>query len=203
MKRAVFYIDGFNLYHALPSDKHKWLDLSQLATQIVANTEHVTNICYFTALCSWNMGKRSRHQNLIDIYKDLGIEVILGRFKEVTVACNKAVSYRFCDHQYQRHAEKQTDVNIAIRMLKDAYEDKVDRAYLLSHDSDLIPVLKSIQSLGVQTMLLFPPNTQNVDEFKSISFFRKLKNSDYDNAILPNPMQLSDGRIMKCPCEWQ
>ena len=99
--------------------------------------------------------------------------------------------------------KKQTDVNIAIRMLKDAYEDKVDRAYLLSHDSDLIPALKSIQSLGVQTMLLFPPKTQNVDEFKSISFFRKLKNSDYDNAILSNPIELSDGRIMQCPCEWQ
>ena len=203
MNRAAFYIDGFNLYHSFTSNRHKWLDIKKLAHNIVSSKERIVNICYFSALCTWDADKCARHQNLIDIYNDFGVDITLGRFKKVDATCNKKISYRFCDHRYQRHSEKQTDVNIAIRMLKDAYEDKIERAYLLSHDTDLIPAVKAIQSLGVKTMFLFPPETQNAEEFKSIGMFRKLKESDYDNAILPDKIILSDNRTIERPVQWR
>ena len=53
-KRAMFYVDGFNLYHSiknLKDDKLKWLSLAQIAQMLIPKKdEKVVGIKYFSAL---------------------------------------------------------------------------------------------------------------------------------------------------------
>ena len=54
MKRSMFFVDGFNMYHALDEDpafhKYKWLDLDALARCIsIPPYEDIQNVRYFTA----------------------------------------------------------------------------------------------------------------------------------------------------------
>ncbi len=46
MKKVAFFIDGFNLYHAINDDerykKYKWLDLNSLAKKFITHDESIT-----------------------------------------------------------------------------------------------------------------------------------------------------------------
>lgn len=44
-----------------------------------------------------------------------------------------------------RPEEKQTDVNVAIHMVADAYEDNCDQQVLVSNDSDYVPSVQMVR----------------------------------------------------------
>jgi len=54
------------------------------------------------------------------------IEVILGAFRAMDRTC------RTCHKTYQTYEEKQTDVNIAIKLLETAVLDEWDIAFIVS-----------------------------------------------------------------------
>ena len=66
INRVSFFIDGFNVYHALDDyksfHKYKWLDYSALAKCFVSSKEIITDIFYFTAYAEWDLDKKARHQ---------------------------------------------------------------------------------------------------------------------------------------------
>ncbi len=51
--RVSFFIDGFNVYHALEDDKSfhefKWLDYSALVKCYITSNKIISEIYYFTA----------------------------------------------------------------------------------------------------------------------------------------------------------
>ena len=49
--------------------------------------------------------------------------------------------------------EKGVDVQIAVEMIRFAFQNKYDVAYLLSSDSDLIPAVKEVKNLERGCML--------------------------------------------------
>lgn len=49
------------------------------------------------------------------------------------------------DHQYH---EKGVDIQLAVNLLRGAYRDEYDKAFLVSSDSDLLPAITEVQSLG-------------------------------------------------------
>jgi len=66
MKRILFFVDGFNVYHALDDDpkyhKYKWLDYSNLVKRFVSKQDQIVDVFYFTAYAHWNPQKMARHQ---------------------------------------------------------------------------------------------------------------------------------------------
>jgi len=50
MKRILFFIDGFNVYHALDDDpkynKYKWLDYFNLAKRFVSKQDQIVGIFF-------------------------------------------------------------------------------------------------------------------------------------------------------------
>lgn len=46
--------------------------------------------------------------------------------------------------------EKGVDIQIAVDMLINTYENKINRIFLVSSDTDLIPAIKQVQKLGKQ-----------------------------------------------------
>ena len=68
-KRAVVYIDGFNLYSGMMDKgwgKYRWLDLGKLAREITPGGFNLVSLKYFTSRIRGNQDKRQRQQNYIN-----------------------------------------------------------------------------------------------------------------------------------------
>jgi uncharacterized LabA/DUF88 family protein len=142
--RVQFYIDGFNLYHALlklRDDKVKWLDLELLCHRIIApRSELIEKIYYFSAYADWLPGPLVRHKEYIKALEARGIVCVMGHFKKKSRECFK------CGAKWTGHEEKETDVSIGITLLNDAHKNRFDRAYLVTRDSDLMPAVKMVRT---------------------------------------------------------
>lgn len=134
MTRAALYIDGFNLYHALDNLKQphlKWVNLWALGRRMLLDpAEELYLVRYCTAIKRGDPSKVARHTEYITALEFNGVEVHKGHFITDQVDCRK------CEHVWDKPQEKETDVNIAVHLIDDAYQDMFDVAYLLTSDSD-------------------------------------------------------------------
>ncbi|MDP2691206.1 MAG: NYN domain-containing protein [bacterium] len=143
MRKVIAYIDGFSLYHALHDLRKpylKWLNLWDLMESLLHEDEELISVFYFSAFATWRKDSVKRHKVYVQALENTGTTPIMGHFKQKIRSCKK------CRDQWIDHEEKETDVNIAISMLRDAYEERFDRAVIVTSDSDLVPVIKAINS---------------------------------------------------------
>jgi len=98
--------------------------------------------------------------------------VTYGHFLSKTVKCYN------CQQSCPTHEEKKTDVNIAVSLLEDAYDDQYDVAILLSGDSDLAPPVRAVQARfpSKRIVVAFPPRRNSselrADRLRSIRIRR-------------------------------
>jgi uncharacterized LabA/DUF88 family protein len=142
MTAVSFYIDGFNLYHALlefRDDRAKWLDLRALCGRLIRpKSENIVALYYFSAYADWLPGPMRRHQEYVKGLRATGVTCVMGHFKKKDRRCFS------CNATWIAHEEKETDVSIGITMLNDAYKNVYEKAYLVTRDSDLMPTVKMI-----------------------------------------------------------
>lgn len=132
MSKIVCLIDGFNLYHSLHSPrnyhKYKWLDLTSFVKKFIGSKDNIIGIYYFTALAVWSPDKVRKHKLFIRAQELNGVEVIYGEFRRRDKKC------RLCNKQYQTFEEKQTDVNIAVKLMELTISGEYDKAIIFSGD---------------------------------------------------------------------
>jgi uncharacterized LabA/DUF88 family protein len=73
------------------------------------------------------------------------------------------------------YEEKETDVNIAISMIKDAAQDVYDTAILVSGDTDLRPVVATVKQLR--------PNKRIVVAVPRVAIAREVKESSQRSLV--------------------
>ena len=132
-KRAAFYIDGFNLYHAVDNLKRpylKWLNLKSLARAIAPRSEAVKRVVWCSAVRQQSKHKIKRHEDYMAALKAQGVICRMGHFVHATDGCNS------CGHNWQLSVEKQGDVNLALSIAADAEDDLFDICYLVTADGD-------------------------------------------------------------------
>ncbi|MCX7726646.1 MAG: NYN domain-containing protein, partial [Chitinispirillaceae bacterium] len=101
--------------------------------------------------------------------------------------------------------EKETDVNIAIKLFEEAIKDTYDIAMIISSDSDLLPALRAVKrnypnkSFGV----IIPPLRQAELLKKEADFYRKIKFKHLKSCRLPERIDLGDGKTLDCPEKWR
>ena len=137
-RRVIAYIDGFNLYHAiadLGESSLKWVNLWSLTASLLRTNEQLTAVKYCSAYATWMAGPFSRHLRYVRALECVGVLPIMGRFKSKPRRCQA------CNARWLSHEEKETDVNIAIHLVRDAMLNQFDRAILISADSDLVPAV--------------------------------------------------------------
>lgn len=159
MKQVNFYIDRFNLYHAIDAKKDpsiKWICYKTLAESFLRNDETLGSVYLFTAVLTWDPEKQARHVAFIRAQEARGVIVIKSKFKKSDRAC------RFTDSRCRQYEEKQTDVAIACTMLRDALCSGVSRQVLISADSDQVPTLQMIraQAPQIEVTLAAPPGRE-------------------------------------------
>lgn len=202
MSRACFFFDGFNLYHSIDKPylcKYKWLSYARLASNLKFIGDEISKVFLFTAYADWDLDKVARHKILLRAQEAEGVEVVLGRFKHKDSKCRK------CGSIYLQHIEKQTDVNIAVHLLKSAMMDEFERAYIISGDTDLIPAIKVFREMfpRKEACVVFPFRRKG-DELKSVcNYHKKIQDSHLKASLLPNPFVLGDGSSLWRPASWK
>ncbi len=165
MDRSMFFIDGFNLYHALDSEprfhKYKWLNLKALALKFSRQPyEELKSVRYFTAYATWKPAATvSRHKAYIKALQSVGVDIVLGRFQEKQRKCTALGG---CGLKFTMHEEKLTDVNIAVSIVEACATNQCDILYLISGDNDLVPALETAKRLSpnVKITLVLPINAK-------------------------------------------
>lgn len=202
MDRVSFFFDGFNIYHSLKNNpkynKYKWLDYSALAKAFVKKSEQIVSINYFTAYCSWKYDSYKRHQIYVQALKTCGVNVIFGKFKKVKRFC------KICNKVgYDYHEEKQTDVNIAIHLLKGALLNEYDIAILATADSDIVPAVRAMNNIPVPKILkiLFPIGRKSVELKTEAYSTMRIKEMHLKNCQLPETIIIGNKKISR-PKEW-
>jgi len=205
MARVSFFIDGFNVFHSLDSvgayHKYKWLDYSALAKCFVSAKDTITDIYYFTAYADWEPAKKARHQLLIRALTMKGVNIVFGKFKLRDKYC------RLCHNTYQTFEEKQTDVNISVKLFQCAHNDTFDTAMLVTGDSDIVPAIIAVkQSFPAKRIGLVIPIGRSAEEMKNAcDFHMKMKEKHLRNSQFPDSIILDavKGITLDRPANWK
>ena len=219
MKKTIVYIDGSNLYYGLARPTGvKWLDLMALARSLLSADHEVVAIKYFASRVidkSPDHHKSARQDKYFDALRNTPcVEIIEGRYHEQKekshpatedcLACDK----RLPDGRVRvyRITEKLTDVNIAAHLLSDAYEHRADPYVLITGDSDLSPVVKTIRYSVCSPVLVFNPQRGICNELRQYAtYYRNIDPAITTQCRLPDSFSAFDnsGRIIHCPTAWR
>ena len=126
-------------------------------------------------------------------------DIFFGHFLEERITC------RNCGHTYKTHHEKMTDVNIALHMLTDAFQDAFDTALLVSADSDLVGPVRTIQTLfpAKQVVVIFPPARRSAALQKAARKHVYLGQNVLRKSQFPDRVVKSNGFVLHRPPSWQ
>jgi hypothetical protein len=143
--RTIVYIDGLNLYYGAvrSTPALKWLDIARYCA-LLRPHDDVRLIRYFSALVA-GPTRVNQEVYLKALATTPLVEVTLGRFKNKNVKCGVTACTVVGNKSFLMPEEKRTDVNIAVFMLDDAYQDLCDQFIIFSGDSDLVPAVNMVR----------------------------------------------------------
>lgn len=188
-ERTITYIDGFNLYFGLKSKEWQrfyWLNLSLLAKNLIKPYQQHVCVKYFTSRIVYPSGKHQRQEVYLDALETLpDLFIFYGKYQHNAHTCP------YCGKCENIPSEKMTDVNIAVELLADAYQDRFDTALLVSADSDLTAPIEKVRQLfpKKKVVSVFPPDRFSNDlKCASSAFFilgrAVIANSQFDDSVI-------------------
>lgn len=200
--RTNAYIDGFNLYHSILSfnDRRlKWLNLRSLCENFLRDDDKLNEVYFFSAYLTHIQDKFTRHFNYVKALQSVGVTPIMGKFKKKYPKC------KICFNEYQTYEEKESDINIAITLLRDAFLNKFDKAFLITADTDLVSTIKMVKELFPQKriILLIPPKRRKYanELIQTANANFEIKKTDLLSSLLPDTIYLKD-EVIKIPNEY-
>jgi uncharacterized LabA/DUF88 family protein len=204
LPRVVAFIDGFNLYHALDELRAPhltWVNLRKLSERFARQSE-LRSVFYFSAFATWRPEAYSRHRAYVKALESCGVDVVMGQFKRKDRKC------RACGATWVGHEKKETDVNIALHLLNEAYKDSLDGALPVSNDSDIAPAVRMLKREFPRkwVRILTPPNKTTSKELVQAAGgpanVRSMKRSHVADALLPSDLTLEDGSNVRRPLKY-
>lgn len=198
VERVAFYFDGFNLYHAIDRlgfPHLKWVDLRSLAKHITPrHTTRLEKVTYFSAFATHLVPEKlQRHRAYVRALEARGVSCVMGRFKRHPVKCLK------CGNTWQKPEEKETDVNIAVHLLDEAYQDLFDHAYLVTADSDLVAGVRLFKQRFPDKKLtsVAPPGRPHSKEILAVADGHIALNQEHiGRCLLPDSISDSNGTVI-------
>jgi uncharacterized LabA/DUF88 family protein len=206
MNRVIVYIDGFNLYFGLRSKgwrRYYWLNVHQLSLALLKPGQRLNAVHYFTARI------RANGQNVDDMRRQSLYIEALQTLPDTTLHfghyLDKPRQCRQCGAQWMDYEEKMTDVNIAVQMLADAFDDRFDTALIISADSDLTtPVSKVRQRFPAKRVVIAqPPGRHSTALCNSASGHFTIGEAKLRASQFPDHVQRADGFVLLRPAHWR
>lgn len=193
-------MDGFNLYHAiadLKNDHLKWVNLWALMEKFVdLKSQGLVAVYYCSAYATWLDAAYARHRRFVAAQRACGVTTIMGKFKEKPRRCFR------CHETWVAHEEKESDVNIAIRMVQEAYRDSYDVGMLVTADSDIAPAVRLVRTEfpDKRLRILAPPGRRHSKELTSAAGGKgrvaKIKKVHLERSLLPEHVRDHTGKVV-------
>lgn len=223
--RTCVYVDGYNFYYGLlKGTPYKWLDFETLLQHVIHEQTpdaEIVGIYYFTAPCKDRFSRSGNgHNNHAAYIRALEtrdtLTVIQGYHQEAKVhlpaAQSNSNTVNLNDKsQVWKLEEKQTDVNLALRIVLDVLDGKCDQIVICSNDTDLEPALLAVQARApdINIGLLLPRNTQhssartgNTRLEQCTNWTRQgLRDADLEAAQLPDKV-IQGNKVIRKPATW-
>ncbi|MBP6582540.1 MAG: NYN domain-containing protein, partial [Chromatiaceae bacterium] len=98
-----------------------------------------------------------------------------------------------------------TDVNIAVQLLADAFEDRFDTALLVSGDSDLTTPVSQVCARfpPKRIVIALPPKRRSHQLIQAASGHFIINETAFRHSQLPVQVQRADGFILHRPATWR
>jgi uncharacterized LabA/DUF88 family protein len=205
MLRIIAYVDGFNLYFGLREagyKKYYWLNIRLLAEKLLKFNQQLTFTKYFTARITDDLAKEKRQTTYIEALETLrdfnNFEIYYGHYRRDPYECPH------CKRIYDIPHEKMTDVNIATEMLMDAFNNKFEKALLVSADSDLVPLIEAVRKkyLEKSVVVAFPPKRYSADLEKVANACLHINRATLAQSRFPDKVKKADGFVLEKPRAW-
>ena len=198
--RTITYIDGFNVYYAikdLDRPNLRWVDLWKLSESFLRKNETLDQVNYFMAYATWLPDRLIRHQQYTKALMAQGVSIVFEKFKDKFLTCRK------CGRTYNTKEEKETDVNIAMAIVTDAFLDNYDRAILITADTDLRPPVDIVRKHfpDKEVLVAAPPGRYRLARGLQPKY--EIKPGRIANSLLPKEVKDDDGNaVATIPKEW-
>lgn len=202
-KRAIVYIDGFNLYFGLMQRgwrKYLWLDLKKFAASLLLLDQVLVHTKYFTSRISKPVSRQRQQSAFIDALNTLSeFSIYYGRYQAEVRTCEN------CGFNAIISNEKKTDVNIATELLIDAFQDKFDTAILVTADADLTAPIAAIPRLFPQKSIIvaFPPKRHSYELRNVASGVYHIGEDKFRQNLLPEKVVTPSGFVLQRPDKWK
>lgn len=203
MNRVIAYVDGFNLYFGMRSkgwQRYYWLNIQALAQQFIQPGHSLSLTKYFTARVRQPADKVKRQGLFLEALSTLtDFEIYYGKYLVNDWECH------YCHHTFKIPSEKMTDVNIAVQLLTDAFQDRFDVAYLVSADTDLVPPVAAVKRLFSHKRIVaaFPPGRFSPDLRDVVHAHFTIGRRMLANSQFPDQVTKPDGYILNRPPNWR
>ncbi len=204
-QRVAVYVDGLNLFYGLKArrwHRYYWLDLRQLAQNLLRPDQQLAIVRYFTARFDPQVDDPDQHVRqdtylkALETLPDLSIQY--GYHLPKNVTCHR------CGTARRTYEEKMTDVNIAVALFRDAMLGVFDTAIVVSADSDLIGPLDAVLSSYPDKRILvaFPPsrNSEHLRRHATAAF--TLGRKVISDSQFPPQVVNQDGYVIDKPSHW-
>ena len=100
--------------------------------------------------------------------------------------------------------ERQTHMNIAVRLFQLAVLDQYDKAIIVSGHIDLLPAVRVVQSKfpSKQIGVVIPICGTSEDMKKQADFDCRMKEKHLHSSLYPENLTLTDGSVVQRPKNW-
>lgn len=209
--RVTFLIDGFNLYHsiceaiqahALPGGK--WLNIRALCASylhLFGRDAVLQEVYYFSALATHHRDPDApvRHQTLIAALRSTGVQPIMGTFKRKRIKCRAS-----CKLEGWGYEEKETDVNIAVKLIELLMLNSCDVPVIVSGDTDLATAIRAAKRLfpAAKIGVGFPYKRFHHELKQLADFSFKMSPRQYSTFVFPDQVVLPSGKTILKPPAW-
>jgi uncharacterized LabA/DUF88 family protein len=201
-KRVMAYIDGFNLYYGLRAagwKRYYWLNLQTVARNLLKSDQDLVFTKYFTSRVSYPPEKGQRQATFLEALETLNdFQIFYGHYQTNPQRCRK------CGNKEMIPSEKMTDVNIAVEILRDAYQDMFDSAILVSADSDLTAPVLAIKELFPEKRIVvaFPPQRHSAQLRRLAHGSLQIGRANLAKSVFPDRVPKGDGFVLQRPADW-
>ena len=196
------YIDGFNLHYGMLAARlhnARWLDLQAMCEGLLRPDQRIGLVRYFTTRIRGDPPSARDQAVYIDaLLARGGTEVEFGHFLTTSVEC------RSCGVVRTRLEEKRTDVNMAVRLLEDAYDDRFDVAVVVSADSDLVAPIEAVRRRypSKRVLVAFPPRRRSAQLRRAADAACHISGPIIRSSRLPDPVMTPSGVELRAPRGW-
>ena len=205
MKRVIVYVDGLNLFYGLRArgwKRYYWLNLWELAQQLLRPGQQLEKVRYFTARVRPDQrdpGREIRQKTYLEALETLpSVSIHEGFHMAKTRRCS------VCGSAWKTFEEKMTDVNIAVQLLEDAQDDVFETAIVVSADSDLTGPVRAVRQRHPQkrVVVVFPPKRHSSQLKAEATVAFTVGRGVLGKSQLPDNIAKSDGFVLTKPTNW-